>query len=53
LGDFAYDNVNEENDEVKMKFAYLLANVIDGEQTLMESYSRFLEENKGFLKTSK
>jgi hypothetical protein len=53
LGDFAYDNVNEGNDDVKIKFAYLLANVIDGEQTLMESYSRFLEENKGFLRTSK
>jgi len=49
LSDFAYDNVNNGNDEVKVKFAYLLANVIDGEQTLSESYSSFLEENKSFL----
>jgi len=50
LSDFAYGNVNEGNDEVKIKFTYLLANVIDGEQTLLESYSSFLEENKSYLK---
>jgi len=50
LSDFAYDNVNDGNEEVKIKFAYLLANVIDGEQTLLESYSSFLEENKSYLK---
>ena len=35
-----------------VKFAYLLANVIDREQTLLESYSDFLalEENKKYLK---
>lgn len=49
MGDFAYDNVNLGNDDVKIKFAYLLGNVIDGEQTLLESYSSFLEENKGYL----
>lgn len=53
LTDFSYDNVTSDNDEVKLKFAYLLANVIDGEQTLMESYSSFLEENKSFLKANK
>ncbi len=50
LTDFSYDNVTNDNEEVKLKFAYLLANVIDGEQTLLESYSSFLEENKSFLK---
>jgi hypothetical protein len=53
LGDFAYDNVNDGSDEVKIKFVYLLANVIDGEQTLLESYSSFLEENKSYLKKYK
>ena len=53
LSDFGYDNVNDGNDEVKIKFAYLLANVIDGEQTLLESYSSFLEENKIYLKKYK
>jgi hypothetical protein len=53
LSDFAYDHVREKDDEVKIKFAYLLANVIDGEQTLSESYSSFLEENKSYLKKYK
>jgi hypothetical protein len=50
LTDFSYDNLTNDNEEVKIKFAYLVANVIDGEQTLLESYSSFLEENKSFLK---
>lgn len=50
LTDFTYNNVNEENHDVKIKFANLLANVIDGEQTLLEYYSRFLEDNEGYLK---
>jgi len=33
-----------------LNFAYLVANVLDSEQSLLESYSRFLEENEGFLK---
>lgn len=53
LTEFTYDNINEGNDEVKVKFAYLLGNVIDGEQTLLESYSSFLQDNKSFLKTYK
>jgi hypothetical protein len=53
LSDFAYDNLNDENEEVKIKFAYLLVNVIDGEQTLLESYASFLEKNKMFLKKYK
>ena len=53
LSDFAYDNVNDGNEEVKIKFAYLLANVIDGEHTLLKSYSSFLEENKIYLKKYK
>lgn len=52
LTDFAYEHVNDKEEEVMVKFAYLLANVIDGEQTLLESYSDFLalEENKKYLK---
>src|SRR6056297_62864 len=50
LTDFSYENLTIDNREVKIKFAYLVANVIDGEQTLLESYSSFLEENKSFLK---
>lgn len=53
MSDFAYDHVNEGNDEVKIKFAYLLANIIDGEQTLLKSYSSFLENNNNDLKKLK
>ena len=51
FADFAYEHVNDTEEEVMLKFAYLLADVIDGEQTLLESYSDFLalEENKKYL----
>lgn len=49
LSDYAYNNVDLGSDEVKLKFAYLLANVIDSEQTLLEGYSSFLEENESYL----
>ena len=50
LADFSYDNLTSNNEEVKLKFAYFLSDVIDGEQTLLESYASFLEKNKSFLK---
>jgi hypothetical protein len=49
LSDFAYANVHETDEQVKVKFTYLIANVIDGEQTLLESYAHFLDENKIYL----
>ena len=49
LADFSYENVNDRSDETKIKFVYLLVDVIDGEQTLLESYTSFFEENKNFL----
>ena len=53
MSDFVYDHVNEGNDEVKIKFAYLLANIIDGEQTLLKAYFSFLENNNNDLKKLK
>ncbi|MDP5158170.1 MAG: DUF6090 family protein [Flaviramulus sp.] len=53
LADFVYDNLNERNDEVKIKFYHLLADVIDGEQTLLESYSSLLDDNKGYINKHK
>lgn len=52
FADFAYEHVNDTSEEVKIKFAYRLADVIDVEQTLLASYSNFLasEENKKYLK---
>ncbi len=46
---FAYDYVNEKDEDVMMKFAYLLSDVIDSEKTLQESYSAFLDKNKMYL----
>ncbi len=50
LADYTYDNMNDKKVESKIKFAYLLANVIDTEETLLESYSVLLEE-KSFPKS--
>jgi hypothetical protein len=50
LGDFSYSRINDTTQETKLNFAYLVANVLDSEQSLLEPYSRFLEENEGFLK---
>ena len=50
LGDYAYSRINDTTRETKLNFAYLVENVLDSEQSLLESYSRFLEENEGFLK---
>lgn len=49
LGDFAYDQLNNREEETKLKFAYLLSDVIDSEEALLESYSDFLDENKDYL----
>lgn len=46
LANFVYDHVNENNEEVMVKFTYLLTDVIDSEQTLISSYSEFLEVNQ-------
>lgn len=53
LTNFAYENVNERSYDVKLKFAYLFANVIDGEQTLLESYTDFLTKNETTLSPEK
>ncbi len=46
LASFAYDHINENDKEVMVKFTYFLSDVIDSEQSLLESYSEFLEQNQ-------
>jgi hypothetical protein len=46
---FAYDNIHSTNKEVMTKFSYLLSDVIDSEQTLMELYEEFSKENQLYL----
>ncbi len=50
LAGFVYDHINENDQEVIVKFTYLLLDVIDGEQSLLESYSELLKENQKDLK---
>lgn len=49
FSDFAYEHVSDKDEKVMIKFGYLLMDVIDGEQTLLESYAEFLEENEVYL----
>lgn len=42
LADFAYQHINDQDRETKISFAYLLSDVIDSEETLMESYNNFV-----------
>ena len=50
LASFTYDHINKNDKEVMVKFAYLLSDVIESEQSLLESYSEFLEQNQKKLK---
>ena len=50
FSDFAYNRFNDKDKEVKKKFTYLLADVIESEQTLLESYYSFLNENSKYFK---
>ncbi|MEQ8705091.1 MAG: DUF6090 family protein [Phaeodactylibacter sp.] len=52
LGDFAYAHINDKEQETKITFAYLLSDVIDSEQALLESYSSFLDNHKPLLQQS-
>ncbi|MEQ8237916.1 MAG: hypothetical protein RIA69_01820 [Cyclobacteriaceae bacterium] len=51
LAGFAIENINDKDEETKMTFTYLLLDVIDSEQALLQAYSYFLEENEDNLKT--
>lgn len=43
LADFAYENINNTEEESKITFAYLLYDAIDSEETLMKSYTEFFK----------
>lgn len=51
LLDFVIDNINNKESEVKLKFAFLLAEVIETEQQLLSSYAEFLSTYKKDLKS--
>jgi len=50
MADFAYEHINDPGEDVKLSFAYLLADVIDTEESLIEAYSVFIEKHESDLK---
>ena len=53
LTDFFYENIDEGGEEVFMKLAYYLSDILDSENTLLESYSEFLDKNQKKLEYEK
>ena len=49
LSDFASEHVNDTTIDAKIKFGYGLVNVMDSEQSLLDLYSKFFDENKANL----
>lgn len=49
MADFAYEHINDPSKETKLKFAFLLSDVIDSEESLQEAYAAFLDENATYL----
>ena len=49
LADFAYEHANDGSVEAKLKFSYMLMDVIDSENNLLEAYSNFLKGNQAYL----
>lgn len=49
LTDYTYENIDKGGEEVILKFAYFLSNILDSEQTLLESYANFLKEYENDL----
>lgn len=45
LTNYVYDSIDKSDEKTFMKFAYLMSEVIDSEQSLLDSYSAFLKEN--------
>ena len=53
LTNFFYENIDEGGEEVFMKLAYYLSDILDSEHTLLKSYSEFLDKNQKKLEYEK
>lgn len=49
LADFAYEHITESNLETKISFAYMLSDVIDSEESILEAYEEFASGNQEVL----
>jgi len=53
LTNFFYENIDKGGEEVIFKLAYYLNDILDSENTLLESYSAFLDKNQNKLENEK
>lgn len=53
LSDFVYENIDKGGEEVIIKLAYLLNDILDSESSLLEFYSEFLDKNQKKLENKK
>ncbi|WP_026948085.1 DUF6090 family protein [Algoriphagus marincola] len=51
LTDFVYEEMDKGGEEVLLKFAYYLNDILDSEKSLLDSYSDFLDKNQQKLET--
>lgn len=49
LATFSYEHFDGGDEKTRMKFGFLLADIIDSEQSLLEAYAEFLEEYQAEL----
>lgn len=49
LADFAYERVNDRGADTRVRFTYLLMDIIDSESNLLKAYADFLEGNEAYL----
>jgi hypothetical protein len=47
--DFLYSNLTQTNQEAKIKLAYLISDLIESEESLLELYENFKKKNQAFL----
>lgn len=51
LANYVYEHINEKHKETKQTFAFMLYDVIESEESLLEFYRGFLNDNKSLLKS--
>jgi len=49
LVDHSYKNLSSTEDEAKIAFTFLLSDVIESEESLLDAYNNFLKKNKEYL----
>lgn len=50
LANFSIENITDESQKSKLTFTYLLTDVIDSEEALLEYYAKFLNDHESYLR---